>query len=159
MYKLIENGHATTFLYKKENKELTLTGMDDDGWVFDTGKLEEQDWARTTGSANTYVYYICVDSNFIELYQKVESELKKTKTSYTVLWPNMWGAKTQYENCVSHCHYLMWKLKLAFWTSSKGWWMPSISNWVEWFKSFVPIDHGKFKWKYKSFPATNTHIP
>lgn len=156
--KLFEDGHATTFLLT--DSSLTMTGMskDEKGWVFDTDSLASQSWARTTGSTYTYVYYVNVTEKFIEKYGKVKAELEKAKTSYAVLWPNL-PMIGRYENCVSHSHYLMYKLGLAYWTSTKGWWVPSHSNWVDWFKSFIPTAHDGYSWKYKRFANTNTHIP
>ncbi|MDU9394021.1 hypothetical protein ACIP1T_21315 [Pseudomonas japonica] len=156
--KLAEDGHATTFLIHKN--QITLTGISDDGWVFDSGSLASKSWARTTGSATTYVYYIGVNGDFIKKYEKLQKKLAKTKTAYAALWPNMVGSSTQYQNCVSHSHYLMSELGLAHWAhSTKGWWVPSASNWVEWFKSFAPVQRDGFAWKYKKFDSTNTHIP
>jgi hypothetical protein len=157
--KLFENGHATTFLIDRTKKpvRITLTGINDDGWLFEQGSLNATDWARDTGNADTFVYYIGVNAKFLDTYAKVKANLMKTKTSYSVLWPNL--GRTRYENCVSHCHYLMSALGIAYWTNRKGWWVPSVSNWVDWFKSFVPVRTGGFWWKYKVFRHTNTHIP
>ncbi|MCP1488628.1 hypothetical protein J3D48_004941 [Pseudomonas fluorescens] len=156
--KLAEDGHATTFLIDGEN--ITLTGISETGWEFSTGTLASQDWARATGSATTYVYYIGVNKQFIKKYRKLQAKLKKTKTAYDVLWPNLANATTQYQNCVSHSHYLVSELGLAHWANTiKGWWMPSASNWVDWFKSFAPTQRDGFSWKYKKFDSTNTHIP
>jgi hypothetical protein len=160
--KLVENGHATTFLIDRrtrKNIRITMTGMGDDGWIFDEGGLDEIDWARTTANADTFVYYIGGDREFLKKYAAVQKKLEKTRASYAVLWPNLIFAKTQYDNCVSHSHYLMSQLGIAYWTNRKGWWVPSISNWVDWFKSFVPVRAGAFWWKYKVFRGVNTHIP
>lgn len=121
--KLVEDGHATTFLI--DGRNITMTGISDDGWVFNTGALGSTDWARATGSATTYVYYIGVNKAFVKKYRKLEAKLKKTKTSYDAFWPNLPTAKTQYQNCVSHSHYLISELGLAHWGNTvKGWWMP-----------------------------------
>jgi hypothetical protein len=177
--KLVEDGHAITFLYvknvevvkkiKRGGKEreevvledqLTTTGISDDGWVFDTGPVDKVDWARPTGSATTYVYYIGVNEAFIDKYRQLEAELKGTKTTYDAFWPNLPFVKTHYQNCVSHSHYLVSRLGLASWPNTvKGWWMPSASNWVDWFKSFAPTGRAGFGWKYRKFESTNTHIP
>lgn len=153
--KLFENGHATTFLIELADEQLTLTGMGD-AWVFETDHLDTLDWARDTGSADTFVYYISVDAAFVARYQQVRQELEGRQDSYAVLWPNLPG-NSRYENCVSHCHYLMYKLGIARWISTKGWWVPSTSNWVDWFKTFAPTRYGG--WKYTVFRGTNTHIP
>lgn len=158
--KMFEDGHATTFLIDLGKKTLTLTGISDEGWEFEEDRLADVDWARTTSSSTTYVYYIAVDGEFIKRYRKLQGKLKGTRTAYAALWPNLWGANTTYQNCVSHSHYLMKELGLAFFTNQvSGWWIPSASNWTEWFKSFVPTYHGNYWWKYKRFLNTNTHIP
>ncbi|WP_027722775.1 hypothetical protein [Maridesulfovibrio zosterae] len=145
---------------KKSTAYLTLTGIGDEGWIFDREPLADIDWARSTGSSTTYVYYIGVDEAMLKKYEIVRNLLEGTKTDYAALWPNLPFTKTTYQNCVSHSNYLMWKLGLAFFpVQSKGWWIPSHSNWLEWFKSFVPTYHGSFWWKYKKFENTNTHIP
>lgn len=158
--KLFEDGHATTFLIDNTRNRITLTGISDDGWEFEEGTLRRIDWARTTGNATTYVYYIGVDREFLGRYQRLRTRLERTRTAYAALWPNLWGANTTYQNCVSHSHYLMSELGLAFFNGQvSGWWVPSGSNWLEWFKSFVPTYHGDYWWKYKRFQSTNTHIP
>lgn len=156
--KLVEDGHATTFLIVGEN--ITLTGISEDGWEFNTGNFGEMDWARTTGSSTTYVYYIGVNKQFVKKYKTLAAKLKKTKTTYDAFWPNLPLANTQYQNCVSHSHYLISELGLAHWGNTvRGWWMPSASNWVDWFKSFAPVQRDGFSWKYKKFDSINTHIP
>jgi hypothetical protein len=159
--KMIEDGHATTFLIQRSGRghRVTLTGISDNGWVFQEGPASTVDWARDTASATTYVYYIQVDQAFIDHYEQVKNELQGTRTAYAVVWPNLPRTTSTYQNCVSHSHYLMYRLGLARWTSTKGWWVPSVSNWVDWFKSFVPTSHGGYRWKYKVFHNINTHIP
>ncbi len=147
--KLVEDGHAMTFLLTPGS--ITTTGIGDE-WVFE----DDEDWGRATGSATTYVYYIEVDDAFVQRYANVRDELEGTQTEYAVLWPNLWGATTDYQNCVSSSHYLTYRLGLGRWISTKGWWMPSASNWVDWFKSFATSYSG---WKYRVLPNTNTHIP
>jgi hypothetical protein len=115
-------------------------------------------WARGTPNANTYIHYISVDAKFLTNYKKVKSKLKGTLATYAVLSPNL-IAKTRYENCVSCSHYLMYQLGLGSWIGTKGWWVPSTSNWADWIKSFVPTWHNGFAWKYLSVPGVNTHIP
>ncbi|GEM_PF-6819783 len=158
--KMFEDGHATTFLIDLGNNELTMTGISDGGWEFETDDLDDVDWSRNTGSSTTYVYYIGVDLNFLARYAVVKNALTGTQTEYAALWPNHRFTQTSYQNCVSHSHYLMSRLGLGYFTTQKrGWWMPSASNWMEWLKSFVPTSHGGFHWQYRKFPNTNTHIP
>lgn len=149
--KLIEDGHAMTFLLTPN--VMITTGIGDNQWVFDV----EGYWGRATGSSNTYVYYLEVDGTFADRYMVLATELRyTTPTQYAVVTPNVYGSKTSYQNCVSSSHYLMYRLGLGSWVSSKGWWMPSASNWSSWFSSFASSHSG---WKYKSLPNTNTHIP
>ena len=158
--KLLEDGHETTFLYQCVNNKLTMTGIADRSWVFDSGTLGDYQWARNTTSSTTFVYYIFVDNEFIDRYKTLKRTLKRTDTAYAVVWPNLWTAKTTYHNCVSHGHYLISQLGLNFFNEQvAGWWMPSVGNWVEWLKSFVPTYKGDYRWRYRRLENTNTHIP
>ena len=56
---------------------------------------------------------------------------------------------TRYENCVSGTHYIVYKMGLGYWASTKGWWVPSLSNHMTWAAS-------KFSaWKHQKFPDCN----
>ncbi|WP_321817799.1 MULTISPECIES: hypothetical protein [unclassified Paraburkholderia] len=175
LIKVAQDGHATTFLFVKkvkvikkigrvkverEEDQLTTTGISAKSWEFETKSIEKSVWARSTGNATTYVYYIGVNQAFIDKYRELEVELNSTDTTYHAFWPNLPFTQTHYQNCVSHSHYLVSKLGLANWPNTiKGWWMPSASNWMDWFKSFVPTGRDGFSWKYKKFESTNTHFP
>lgn len=156
--KLFENGHATTFFYDYSEDKITLTGISDNGWVFETGTPENIDWARTTPSSTTFVYYLEINKEIKEKYYKIKEKLTKSNTSYSALWPNLPISTTQYENCVSHSHHLMADLGIVYWPKHKGWWVPSIANWADWLTSFAPI-YRHAPWKYKLFQSKNTHIP
>ncbi|MCP4112044.1 MAG: hypothetical protein GY749_42045 [Desulfobacteraceae bacterium] len=157
--KMFDDGHSTTFLIDLGRNTLTLTGISANGWDFREDDLEYVEWARASHSATTYVYYVGVDNEFLARYRQLRQTLENTHTVYAVLWPNMWGAKTNYQNCVSQSHYLMSKLNLAHFNPQVyGWWMPSLGNELEWLRSFVPTYHGNYWWRYKRFPATNTYI-
>lgn len=148
--KLLEDGHATTFMIEGGN--ITMTGMGYDGWVFFGGKLAETDFARSTPNANTYVYYTDCTKEDVEKYKKIRKDLKGVKDTYHELWPNLLG-KTRYENCISSSHVIVHKMGFGSAVATKGVWIPSISNWATWTAT-------KFSaWKYKALPNMNTHIP
>ncbi len=148
-----EDGHATTFMIDLKAKSFTMTGISDDthGWVFYGGGLARDDWARPTTNAATDVYYTTGD-DLPDKFRAVRGELEKTETTYAVLMPNSWFS-TRYENCVSSSHYMVYKMGLGYWASSKGAWVPSFSNWLTWTAT-------KFSsWKHHRFADCNTHIP
>jgi hypothetical protein len=187
--KIFENGHATTFLIyteteddkenntKKGEQVVILTGMSYGGWYFEKGPTKSINWARETESSTTSVYYLWVNSGFVQKYLDVRADLegrentvpttlrKKVpaaydKTTYAAIWPNLPLAKTRYENCVSHAHFLMSKLGLMHWPlTTKGWWIPSIARWVDWYRLSTPFSITNSGWKHKTFARTNTHIP
>ena len=149
--KLVEDGHATTFMIEGGN--ITMTGMGDDGWVFEGGKLANADFARSTPNANTYVYYIECTKEDVKKYKSIRTELEGVKdTKYHEVWPNLFG-KTRYENCISSSHMIVHKMGFGSAVATKGVWIPSISNWATWTAT-------KFSaWKYKVLPNMNTHRP
>ena len=59
---------------------------------------------------------------------------------------------TGYENCISSSHMIVHKMGFGSAVATKGFWIPSISNWATWTAT-------KFSaWKYKALPNMNTHI-
>ena len=157
--KLFEDGHATTFLIDLKKDSLTLSGIGNNGWEFTEKDLKSIHWARSSGNADTYVYYISVSEDLVKRYDDLRDDLVYGDAhSYALLSPNL-GGSTRYENCVSSCHYLMYKLGRGSWLSTKGWWIPSTSNWIDWFKSFVPTYHDGYAWKYKVVRNVNTLNP
>lgn len=162
--KLVEDGHATTFLFENDlfngDPTIVTTGISDEGWEFEEGDAVNINWARRSSSATTYVYYICVTAATGNRYRQLMTELQGTATCYAAIIPNHPLVETHYQNCVSHSQYLMAKLGLASWANqSNGWWVPSISNWMDWFKSFIPVSRHGYKWQYTKFQGVNTHIP
>jgi len=151
MGKLVEDGHATTFMI--ENGYITLTGMSDDGWVFERGPLNSTQWARNTQNANTDVYYTKCTTDDVSKYKKIKKELENAQnTKYHEVWPNISG-QTRYENCISSSHMIVHKMGFGSALSTKGVWIPSVSNWATWTAT-------KFSaWKHKRFTHVNTHIP
>ena len=149
--KLIEDGHATTFMIDKNNELFVMTGIGD-SWVFYGGDLASQDWARQTTSANTDVYYTGLDATQVEKYWNVKEELQASDVNYSELWPNVPGF-SRYENCISSSHYVVYKMGLGKWASTKGSWVPSMSNWMTWAATKAS------SWKHRRFDNCNTHFP
>lgn len=159
--KVVESGHVTTFLYNKKTKKITFTGIGDGGWVFEEEDVKKKKWAKQTTRANTYVYYTNVDCDLIAKYEIIRKELEITSNcglvTYAVVTPNIPVPATDFQNCISHSYHLMYKLGLAHWFKTKGWWVPSIGNWADYFCSFASTWRGA-EWKYKMIQNTNTNI-
>lgn len=151
--KVMQDGHATTFLWVKATDVFIKTGIARSGWTFC-----EESWARITSNATTYVYYIEVDQEFIDSYMKTAKRLLRRKVFYGVGTPNLLDG-SEYQNCVSSTHQLLAELGLGSVLMTKGFWMPSIANWVHWFSTFAPRTVAGFTWKYIFFPSVNTLIP
>ena len=149
--KLVEDGHATTFMIDKTNRMFSMTGFGDDGWVFYGGKLDDHDWARTTQSANTDAYYTPIDSSQISKYWGLKDELLTKNVEYSEWRPNL-GAQ-RFENCISSSHYVAYRMGLGSQAASMGAWIPSVSNWMTWAATATSA------WKHKRFSACNTHLP
>ncbi len=147
----IEDGHAMTFIIDQANNEFATTGMGDK-WVFDDElDLDEDYWARTTQNATTDVYYTA-GAGLVEKFKEVQEELKNTKATYAIITPNT-PLTPRYENCVSSSHYVVYKMGLGYWASTKGWWIPSMRNYLTWAATKAS------SWKYKRFDSCNTHFP
>ena len=150
--KLIEDGHATTFMIDRSNDLFVMSGISDDGWEFYGGDLQSQDWARSSNNANTDVYYVELDKTQVAKYWQIKDELQKLdNVTYSEVWPNIPG-RTRYENCISSSHYLSYRMGFGRWAATKGVWIPSMSNWMTWAATFGSA------WKYKRFNNCNTHF-
>lgn len=150
--KLIEDGHATTFMIDRSTDLFVMTGISDDGWEFYGGDLYSQDWARTTSNANTDVYYVELTQEQVDKYWRLKDELQQQEnTTYSELWPNIPG-RTRYENCISSSHYISYRMGFGRWASAKGSWIPSVSNWMTWAAT------SRSTWKHKRFTNCNTHF-
>lgn len=149
-FKLIESGHATTFLWVKSNDGFVKSHMCLGGWAFN-----REAWARSTPNATTYVYYVDVDQEFIDRYVEVAKRLLNTAVTHSLTTSNTPGQRS-YENCVSASHHLMAELGLGGAFLARGIWTPSVANWMNWFSSFAPKTVTGATWKYRSFPNTNT---
>ncbi|MDP5211083.1 hypothetical protein [Microbulbifer sp. 2205BS26-8] len=149
--KLVEDGHATTFMI--ENGNITMTGMSDEGWVFYGGPLGRTNWARNTLNANTDVYYTKCTAEDVIKYKQIQDELENAdNTQYHEVWPNIPG-RTRYENCISSSHMIVHKMSFGTALATKGVWIPSISNWATWTATKMSA------WKHKRFTHVNTHMP
>lgn len=152
LLKLVQGGHATTFLWVRSTDAFVKSEVDESGWSF-----VETAWARQSHSATTYVYYIEVDWEFIEKYKRVIMRLynKGRHVRFSHFRPNILTSH-EYHTCVSASHRLMYELGLGSRLMARGFWTPKAANWVTWVASFSPRTVGAYTWKYRSFPMTNT---
>lgn len=149
--KLVEDGHATTFMSDTEN--ITMSGIGNDGWVFYGGKLSEAIWARTTDNATTDVYYTTISADEVKKYHTIIAKLETgPQPVYSETWPNLPCSK-RYENCISSSHMIVHLMGYSSVASTKGIWIPSAANWATWAATCLS------SWKHMRFPTTNTHIP
>lgn len=153
LVKIVEGGHATTFLWVRSTDVFIRAAADHSGWGF-----SQQAWARQTPSATTYVYYIEVDQDFIERYKQVAKRLMGlTNIRYSQFRPNV-CTSNDYQNCVSTSHRLMAELGLGSQLMARGYWTPTTANWINWISTFSPRRVGDYTWKYRVFPVTNTLV-
>ncbi|GAB4186895.1 MAG: hypothetical protein OHK0024_27310 [Thalassobaculales bacterium] len=147
----IEDGHAMAFMLDLAGDELTTTGMGSTGWVFNSGTLRTMPWARQTTNATTYLYYTTGD-DLAQRFAAVRDELEDQPAGYGLLTPNLPG-RDRRENCISSTHYIVYRMGMGYWVSTKGLWVPSFSNTMTWMAT-------KFSaWKYLRVDSANTHLP
>lgn len=148
--KAIVDGHATTVMIDYKKQKFCTTGMSDEGWVFNEYRLDRP-FARKTPNSNTDIYYTELTSEQISKYWAIKEELEKLESpaKYSVCMPNIIG-RTRYENCVSSSHYISYKMGFGVWASTKGMWIPSMSNYMTWAATKAS------SWKHKRIPNSNT---
>ncbi len=158
--KLFANGHAECFMVERgaDNSlsyvTCSVAGSEKGDYYCFRQEGDDGNWLKDTEATDTFVYFVEADSDDIKNFKATKEDMDGKSVKYSVLHPNLPCNPIPFENCVSSSHTVLEKAGIGW--PHKGWWMPSIDSWMEWFAGKIPFNrHKGNNWLYKKLPSTN----